>query len=49
VREKAKLQMSPKDLDKAEQLAKAFKPTLERPIDDVVPRLVTPPASTVKP
>jgi hypothetical protein len=49
VREKAKLQISPKDLDQAEKLAKAFKPTLERPIDDMVPRLVTPPASNTKP
>jgi TPR repeat protein len=49
VREKAKLQMSAKDLDKADKLAKAFKPTLERPIDDVVPQLVTPAAPTAKP
>ena len=49
VREKAKLQISPQDLDKAEKLARAFKPTLERPIDDMVPRLVTPPASNIKP
>ncbi len=42
VREKTKGQISPRDVAQAERLAKAFKPVLERPIDDVVQRLVTP-------
>ncbi len=39
IREKAKEQISARDRDKAEALAKAFTPTLERPVDDSVPRL----------
>jgi TPR repeat protein len=46
VREKAKAQIAAADRDKAERLARSFKPALERPVDDSVPRLVTPPAAT---
>jgi TPR repeat protein len=42
VREKAKGQIAPKDVEKAEALAKAFKPTLERPVDGSVPQAVAP-------
>ena len=49
VREKAKGQISPKDVDKAEKLAKAFKPTLERPIDDSIQRVVAPRTPAAKP
>jgi uncharacterized protein len=45
VREKAKAQIAAADRDKAERLARSFKPTLERPVDDTVPRLVTPPVA----
>jgi TPR repeat protein len=44
VREKAKEQISTRDRDRAEALAKAFKPVLERPVDDQVPQLYAPPA-----
>jgi len=43
VREKAKEQIAPNDRDRAEALAKAFVPTLERPIDDSVPQLAPAP------
>jgi uncharacterized protein len=49
VREKAKEKMAQKDRDKAEALAKAFKPVLERPVDDSVPQLAPPPAAARKP
>ena len=49
VREKAKAQLSPADVDKAEKLAKAFKPTLERPIDDSIQRIVPPRVPAAKP
>ena len=49
VREKAKGQISPKDVDTAEKLAKAFKPTLERPIDDSIQRIVAPRTPAAKP
>ncbi len=48
VREKAKGQISPKDVAQAEKLAKAFKPTLERPIDDSIQRIM-PPRPPAKP
>jgi TPR repeat protein len=44
VREKAKEQIATKDRERAEALAKAFKPMLERPVDDQVPQLYSPPA-----
>jgi hypothetical protein len=44
VREKAQEQIAAKDRDRAEALAKAFKPTLERAVDDHVPQLYAPPA-----
>jgi TPR repeat protein len=49
VREKAKGQISPKDVDKAEKLAKAFKPALERPIDDSIQRVVAPRPPAARP
>jgi len=49
VREKAKGQISPKDVDKAEKLAKAFKPALERPIDDSIQRVVAPRTPAARP
>ena len=49
VREKAKAQISPKDVAQAEKLAKAFKPTLERPIDDSIQRVVAPRAPAARP
>jgi hypothetical protein len=49
VREKAKGQISAKDADRAEKLAKAFKPTLERPIDDSVQRVVSPRPAAARP
>lgn len=48
VREKAREQIAAKDREKAEALAKAFVPTLERPISDTSPTL-TPPAPAAKP
>ncbi len=45
VREKATAQITPADRDKAEKLARSFKPMLERPIDDSVPRLAASPAA----
>lgn len=45
VREKAKGEIAAKDRDKAEALANAFTPVLERPIDDSVPKLAPPPAA----
>ena len=44
VREKAQEQIATGDRSRAEALAKAFKPTLERPVDDQVPQLYSPPA-----
>lgn len=44
VREKAKEQIAAKDRERAEALANAFKPVLERPVDDQVPQLYTPPS-----
>jgi uncharacterized protein len=49
VREKAKDQISPMDRDKAEALAKAFTPVLERPVDDSVPQLAGPRTAAPKP
>ena len=49
VREKAKGQISPRDVDKAEKLAKAFRPTLERPIDDSIQRVVAPRTPAARP
>ena len=49
VREKAKVQLSPADVGKAEKLAKAFQPTLERPIDDSIQRVVAPRAPAARP
>lgn len=45
VRERAKAQLAPADVARAEKLAKAFKPVLERPIDDSVQRIVAPRAA----
>jgi TPR repeat protein len=42
VREKAKAQIAAKDAEKADRLAKAFKPALERPIDDSIQRVAAP-------
>ncbi len=44
VREKAKEQISARDRERAEALAKTFKPTLERPVDAQAPQLYTPAA-----
>jgi hypothetical protein len=44
VREKAQQQIAAKDRDRAEALAKAFRPTLERAVDDHVPQVHAPPA-----
>ena len=41
VREKAKQQLPENDRIRAEDLAKSFKPALERPVDDAVPRLAS--------
>ena len=49
IRDKAREQISATDRDKAEALANAFAPTLERPIDDSVPRLAPVPAPAAKP
>jgi TPR repeat protein len=49
VREKAKDQIAPQDRETAEGLAKAFKPVLERPVDDSVPQLSAPAPATRKP
>jgi TPR repeat protein len=49
VREKAKVQLSPADVGRAEKLAKAFQPTLERPIDDSIQRVVAPRAPAARP